>query len=225
MVSIVVLTHNRLGRLQRCLDSIKGFTNEPNEIIVVNNASTDGTTEFLESQKGPMFHPIHLDQNWGVIARNHGFDFATGNFIAQVDDDVEVLPGWEGKCLACFNKDPSIGLVGQQGGIIKVWMDVHSHVNQTRNGYVDYMTGFCMMMRNVGLRYDETFAPFWHEELDLSLQFKYMGLRLFRVDGLCQHHSARSTPVDWEVHDRNLAYANKKWKDRIVNLDLEGMKL
>ncbi len=224
MISVVVLTYNRLERLKRCLDSIKGSTTEPHEIIVVNNASTDGTTEFLESQKGSMLHPIHLDKNYGVVARNHGFDFATGSFIAQIDDDVVVLPGWDVRCLEMFSSDPTIGLIGQQGGLIKIWMDIHSNVNQTRNGYVDYMTGFCMMMRNVGIRYDEKFAPFWHEELDLSLQFKNMGFRLYKVDGLCIHHSARNAPVDWGIHNRNLDYANEKWRDKVVNLDLEGMK-
>ena len=224
MISVVVLTYNRLNRLESCLSAIDKLTVEPHEIIVVDNASTDGTKEFLDTKKSSMFHAITLEQNFGVTARNHGFDFASGNFIAQIDDDVKVLPGWDRKCLDIFSSDPTIGLIGQQGGLIKTWMDIHSNVHQTRGGYVDYMTGFCMMMRNVGIRYDDAFAPFWHEELDLSLQFKQMGFRLFKTDGLCLHYSARSAPVDWEIHNRNLSYANAKWKDKIDKLNLEGFK-
>jgi glycosyltransferase involved in cell wall biosynthesis len=224
MTSIVILTYNRLNILRNCISAIKRFTFDPHEIIVVNNASTDGTREFLDSIQSPSLIPIHCPQNFGVTARNFGFDRATGDFIAQIDDDVEVLPGWDTKCLEVFARDSSIGLVGQQGGLIKTWMDVHSHVHQTRDGYVDYMTGFCMMMRNVGLRYDEAFAPFWHEELMYSLDMKALGYRLYRIDGLCIHHSARTTLVDWEVHDRNLKRCYDKYKDKIAELNLEGMK-
>jgi len=224
MISVVILTHNRLSRLSPCIEMIRKCTSNAYEIIVVNNASTDGTKEFLDSQVGNSFSAIHLDNNYGVTARNYGFNLASGEFIAQVDDDVQVLQGWDKKCLAQFTRDPSIGLIGQQGGIIKTWMDIHSHVNHTRDGYVDYMTGFCMMMQNVGILYDEFYAPFWHEELDLSFQFKSKGFKLFRVDGLCIHHSARNQPVDWTIHNRNLDYCNAKWKDKISQLDLEGMK-
>jgi glycosyltransferase involved in cell wall biosynthesis len=206
------------------LHHIDSRTSEPHEIIVVNNASTDGTTEYLDGRKGPMFHTIHMPNNIGVIARNSGFRFASGNHIAQIDDDVEVLPNWDTRCMAVFRDDITVGLVGQQGGIIKTWMDIHSHVGHTYQGYVDYITGFCMMMKNVGILYDEAFGQFWHEELDLSLQFKYLGYRLKTLGDLCHHRSQRSDPVNWELHDRNLNYANQKWIDKIGELELEGMK-
>lgn len=225
MISIVVLTFNRLDRLTSCINALESRTSTPYEIIVVNNASTDGTNEFLKSKESSKFKSVNLDQNYGVTARNHGFDIAKGKFIAQVDDDVKVLAGWDRKCLDIFSGDSQIGMIGQQGGLIKTWMDIHSHVGQTRGGYVDYLTGFCMIMRNVGLKYDLTFAPFWHEELDLSFQFKSEGYRLFQTNGLCLHYSARSGPVDWDIHNRNLAYANAKWSSRISELNLEGLKI
>lgn len=224
MISIVVLTHNRLGHLKSALSCIDARTSVPHEIIVVNNGSTDGTKEFLEGRKGSMFHAIHLPDNIGVIARNSGFRFATGNYIAQIDDDVEVLPDWDRKCLSIFDNDPIVGMVGQQGGLIKVWMDIHSHVHQSNNGYVDYLTGFFLMMRNVGIMYDEAFGKFWHEELDLSLQYKVEGFRLKALAGLCNHYSQRREAVDWVLHDRNLHYARQKWSDKVEKLNLEGMQ-
>jgi len=222
MVSIIVLTFNRLGNLQNCLTSIENYTTAPHEIIVVNNASTDGTKEFLDSKKSSMFHSIHLDQNFGVTARNYGFKFASGNHIAQIDDDVQVYPGWDQKCFETFSLDPLIGIVGQQGGLIKTWMDIHTHINHSRNGYVDCITGFCMMMKNVGIYYDEALSPFWHEELDLAMQFKYMGFKLFKIDGLCVHHHARTAPVDWDLHNRNLQYVHDKWALLQDKLSLGG---
>lgn len=49
-VAAVVVTCNRLDLLKRCLDAVRGQTRRPDEIIVVNNGSTDGTDDWLTSQ-------------------------------------------------------------------------------------------------------------------------------------------------------------------------------
>lgn len=50
-VAAVVVTNNRIALLKECLSSIKNQTYKPDSVIVVNNASTDGTTEWLSTQK------------------------------------------------------------------------------------------------------------------------------------------------------------------------------
>ena len=50
-IAAVVVTYNRLELLKKCLQSIKSQTHKVDEIIVVNNSSTDGTEEWLNSQK------------------------------------------------------------------------------------------------------------------------------------------------------------------------------
>ena len=47
MTSIVIVTHNQLEFTRQCLDSINRLTDEPYELIVVDNGSTDGTVEYL----------------------------------------------------------------------------------------------------------------------------------------------------------------------------------
>jgi len=50
-IAAVVVTYNRLELLKQCIDSIKNQTRKPDEIIVVNNSSTDGTLEWLNPNK------------------------------------------------------------------------------------------------------------------------------------------------------------------------------
>ena len=47
LTSIVIVTHNQLDYTRQCLDSLRLLTDEPYELIVVDNASTDGTVEYL----------------------------------------------------------------------------------------------------------------------------------------------------------------------------------
>ena len=224
MISVVVLTYNRLHLLHTCLSAIKNTIGPTDhEIFVINNASIDGTKEWLDSKPFGVI-PLHMKENIGVIARNEAFRKAQGDIIFQIDDDVIVNPWWSSRCGAQFETEPSLGMIGQQGGLIKKWMDVWSDTHRSRDSYVDYLTGFFLAFRNVGIYYDEYFGTFWHEELDLSLQFKFAGYRLKVLPELCVHHSHRNTPVDWDLHNRNVEYCNQKWKDKIQQLDLEGLK-
>ena len=221
MISVVTLTHNRLAVLPECIEAILNNTESQFELIVVDNGSTDGTVDFLltllNAQK---LRPVFLDANYGVTARNHGFKLARGEIIAQVDDDVVVHPGWDKKVLEAFN-DPEVGMVGQQGGIISHWLSLSTH--RYINGYADELTGFILCFRNIGLFYDENIDMHWFEDLELSMQFKHAGYRLKKLDALC-HHNCQKRSVDWSLHDKNFDYVFRKWKDKVHELNLEGMK-
>lgn len=52
VTSIIILTHNQLNYTKKCIDSIFTHTQKPFELIVVDNGSTDGTVEYLESEVG-----------------------------------------------------------------------------------------------------------------------------------------------------------------------------
>lgn len=227
MISIVILTHNRLDKLQTCVQSIRQTTFVPYEIIIVDNASTDGTGAWILQQvKDSIISDtcnvfgIYRQFNEGVCSRNYGFDIARYPFIAQIDDDVIMRPGWDKISLDYFNNQ-NIGMVGPQGGLIDGWLNLH--VFQHNDSYVDFLTGYFFVMRNCGIRYDTKFNPFWHEELHLSLQFKERGYKLRMIPNyVCVHASARQGEVDWQVHDRNFNYVRDEWKDKTDVLRLGG---
>ncbi len=90
-LSVVVITRNRLNKLRRCLDSIKGSLPGA-EIVAVDNGSSDGTVEYLKNCQGIKIRL--LNENRGVAgARNLGVSMTTKDFVMWLDDDawIQVL--------------------------------------------------------------------------------------------------------------------------------------
>jgi len=91
-VSVVVCTRDRPEQLRSCLDSLLELRTPPFEIVVVDNAATDG-----RSQRACEEYPVRYvrEPTPGVSrARNRGIFESTGDLIAFTDDDCVVDPGW-----------------------------------------------------------------------------------------------------------------------------------
>src|SRR6056297_937190 len=88
-IAAVVVTFNRLKLLKKVINNIKNQTHKPDSIIIVNNSSTDGTTEWLEKQQGlDVIHQDNLGSSGGQYtgfkaAYDKGFEF-----LWIMDDDV-----------------------------------------------------------------------------------------------------------------------------------------
>lgn len=91
-VSAIIPTYNRRELVQRALHTVLAQTREVQEIIVVDDGSTDGTGDALKETFGDRIRYV-WQPNAGVsAARNHGLRLARGRFIALLDSDDEWLP-------------------------------------------------------------------------------------------------------------------------------------
>jgi GT2 family glycosyltransferase len=112
IVSIVIPTCNRLDRLRRCIDKIRRNVTIGTEVIVVNGASTDGTTTWLDQQKD--IRSIHEPRREGAVrAFNKGFRAATGTYVMWLNDDAYPLPGAVEAAVAMIERPdlPELGMV------------------------------------------------------------------------------------------------------------------
>ena len=113
--SIVVVTWDNLAFSRMCLASIFENTDYPNyELIVVDNASTDGTVEELQRIAGqaPHVRAIFNDHNAGFgPANNQGLAAATGDILVLLNNDTVVPRGWLRR-LTRHLEDPAVGLIG-----------------------------------------------------------------------------------------------------------------
>lgn len=114
-VSIVVLTHDNLAFNRMCLTSIFENTEYPNyELIVVDNASTDGTVDELRRLKASVrqLRIILNEQNAGFgPGNNQGLSAATGDIFILLNNDTIVPRGWVTRLTRHLN-DRKLGLVG-----------------------------------------------------------------------------------------------------------------
>lgn len=90
-VSVVIPTWNRAALVTRALRSVVGQTHAPNEILVVDDGSTDGTSERVRDQF-PNVRVITQPNRGVSAARNTGIRAATGEWLALLDSDDEWLP-------------------------------------------------------------------------------------------------------------------------------------
>jgi len=113
--SVIVLTYNNLAFNRLCLASVLQNTDYPNyELIVVDNASTDGTVEELQRLAGhyPHIQVILNDHNTGFgPGNNQGLAAAAGDILVLLNNDTIVPRGWLTR-LAQHLTDSRVGIVG-----------------------------------------------------------------------------------------------------------------
>ncbi|MBS0419368.1 MAG: glycosyltransferase family 2 protein [Proteobacteria bacterium] len=92
-VSVVIPTYNRADKLLRALHSVLNQSLPAVEIIIVDDASTDGTAQIDFAALSPRIRLIRSAQNLGgAVSRNKGVQCASGNWIAFLDSDDVWLP-------------------------------------------------------------------------------------------------------------------------------------
>jgi GT2 family glycosyltransferase len=114
LFSVVIPNWNGRDFLPPCLDSLAKQSYQPLEIIVVDNASADGSQELLREQY-PHVRLIALPTNRGFTgACNAGIQAAGGAFIALLNNDTEVDPGWAQAVADAFARCPQAGAVASK---------------------------------------------------------------------------------------------------------------
>jgi len=115
--SIIVLAYNHLEETTApCLESILEHTDlNSNELIVVDNASSDGTAAYLSEfqAKHPDVQLCLNDVNKGYAGGNNdGIRLAKGRVLILLNNDTLVGPGWLTPLVDALDSDPSVGMVG-----------------------------------------------------------------------------------------------------------------
>ena len=114
LVSIVIITHNRLELLKGAIGTVLENTEGTWEMIVWDNGSTDGTGEYLDdvALEDERIHVVHHDRNLGLNALNRAFAEARGEMFVSMDDDVRAVPpGWLDRMLAAFRVVDDLGFL------------------------------------------------------------------------------------------------------------------
>lgn len=108
---MIIPTYNRRELVQRAIDSVLAQTHPVDEILVVDDGSTDGTGEALRARYGERIR-YHWQANAGVsAARNAGMALATGRYFALLDSDDLWRPEKTAQQVAWLDAHPGFGMV------------------------------------------------------------------------------------------------------------------
>ncbi|QXD15304.1 glycosyltransferase family 2 protein [Rhodocaloribacter litoris] len=108
-VSIIIVSWNALPLLQRCLPSVVATRYEPLEIILADNASTDGSAAWVH-RTFPSVKIVRHPENWAFCRGNNAaLPHASGEYVVLLNNDVEVPPDWLAPLVAAMEADPSVG--------------------------------------------------------------------------------------------------------------------
>ena len=251
-VGIVILNHNGKQLTVKCLKSVLNSPYPKKDILLVDNASADGSVEHL-SALFPQILIIENRENLGVAGgRNRGFREAVrrGNkYALSLDNDAYIDPHLIDELVATAESDPKIGVVGPKtysddgsgriqcaGGRITYTQNVCSHRGAgkiDRGQYdriedVDYFPGFGFMARCEVFEelnfIDENFYGYGHEDTDFCLRAAQLGYRVVYVPQAVMWHQGSATIGSYTPRKKYLEAVNSVYLVRKYGGHLDRVK-
>lgn len=111
LVSVIILNYNGREYLERCLKSVLNTAYTHFEVIFVDNASTDGSVNYVEKTFGSHLRIICNDKNLGFAEGNNvGAKCSKGKYVVFLNNDTEVDRNWLKEIIKVMESDPAIAV-------------------------------------------------------------------------------------------------------------------
>ena len=115
-VSVIVLTYNNLALTQDCINSVEAHSDDVDlEIVIVDNASSDGSPEYLSSWAASRSNVkliLNSDNRGFAAGNNQGLAAASGDYLVILNNDTIVTRGWARRMVNHLRNTPEIGILG-----------------------------------------------------------------------------------------------------------------
>lgn len=210
-VDVIVLNFNGRQFLEECLLSLHQQTYHDFEVLVVDNASSDDSVEFIQ-KTFPTVKLLQLSENLGFCGgNNRGISSTSADYVALLNNDTQADPRWLESLVSVLDREPQVGFCASKMVRIqdRLTIDTAGDVFYTHgvggkrgsglsvSHYTvpEYVFGACagaaiyrrVMLDEVGL-FDEDFFAY-DEDIDLSFRCQLHGYRCKYVpDAIVYHH-------------------------------------
>jgi len=212
LFSVIIPNWNGLKFLEVCLNALRAQTYPHIEVIIADNASTDGSQEFIRNHY-PEVILIDIGYNSGFTgACNAGMKAAKGDIISLLNNDTEVDKEWAEAIVEAFNRYPDVGTIASK----MLLFDKRDHIHTTGDFFTvdgragnrgvwekdagqynreEYVFSACggssayrrTMLDEIGLLDDDFF--FSLEDVDLGWRAQLAGWRcLYTPRAIVYHH-------------------------------------
>ncbi len=229
-VSIIILVRNHREHLKDCLESVMNLDYPHLEIILADNASTDGSADFVQ-QKFPSIKVLRFDKNYGFAEGNNiAIKQAKGDYIFLLNPDTKVEPECVNKLVETMEKDKNIGicmpkmLIFNEPSVINSTGIIANKVLQGRDrgaweldcGQYDrerQILGACgagmFIRRNLfeKIGYFDRLYFAYYEDLDFSIRTRWSGYKINFVPQAIVYHKYR--PFRKDIFNEYIDHRNR----------------
>jgi GT2 family glycosyltransferase len=243
--SVLILSWNGETYLPDCLNAVMAQSHAPHEVILVDNASTDGSVE-LVAANFPQVRIICNDENLGFAGgMNAGLKEATGDIAVLLNQDTVVREDWLAELVKAMETDKHIGIAGckilypdgqtiqHAGGYLEYPLGLSHHYGYgeldqgqwDEQREVEYVTGAAMaiqleVLERIGYL-DDDFFPAYFEDADLCLRARQAGYKVVYVPtAALLHHESAST----ETVEQHYYYHRNRLRLLLKHYTLEQFK-
>ncbi len=207
-VSIIIPVFNQLEFTKKCITSIRKNTHTNYEIIIINNASTDTTLEFLNQEKDIII--LNNEENIGYPkAINQGLRIAKGRDIVLLNNDTIVTNGWLERLLMVKDSNKNVGIVGVYSNLIsgpqvdkdckyrkidEMHLYALQNYNNRKYSWIKYprIAFVCVLINGQLINkiggLDERFTPGNFEDDDFCLRAQIAGYQSYIATDVFIHH-------------------------------------
>jgi GT2 family glycosyltransferase len=232
--SLIVLNWQGRDVIEQCVDSLRAAAGEDDEIIVVDNASTDGSLETLKARND--IRLVSLQENAYIFGLNAGLDIARGRYVAFLNNDMVVEAEFVDRCIERFEDGGDVFAVcprilemarADQGSRTSgawhkglIFYHVLPHTSKATDCF--FAVGGQSFFRKDFLdeigSIDPLLWPMYHEDIELSYRAWKRGWRIrYAPDAIAHHvggHSSKRvfTPGQLRSFVRQNEYLTV-WKD------------
>lgn len=196
-LSIIIVSYNTADQIGRCLDSIAAAACCPQEVIVVDNASTDDGAALIGKNHPSVRLVVNANNRGFAAANNQALAVCRGDFILFLNPDTEVQPEALRRMMAYMENNPHIGLAGPKivnpdgslQGSISYRYPGQKHAGEELQGLkgdIACVLGAAMIARQESIKkvagFDEAFFLYGEDE-DLCLRIRKAGYEIGYIDG------------------------------------------
>jgi glycosyltransferase involved in cell wall biosynthesis len=249
-LSVVIPVHNGGGDLKTCFEALLSSTRQPDEIIIVDDASTDDSVE-LASHYGTVISSQSQLPVGPAKCRNHGVSLAKGDIVVFLDADVEVHQDTLALVERHFEENPEIAaLFGSYDdqpphrSLVTLYKNLQHHFvhQQSQRDASTFWTGLGAIRRDVFMQiggFSEGYSHPSIEDIELGVRLTAAGYQIHLCKEIQATHLKRWTLVSLlrtDVRDRAIPWArlifstgrlpadlNLDWKSRASSVCAWGI--
>lgn len=239
LASVIIPVWNGMNDLSACLAALAAQSHADREIIAVDNASTDGSGDWIAANYPDVRLLRHVENMGFGGACNAGLAAAQGDVLVLLNQDTAAQPDWLVALVTTLDEHPDIGIAGskalypdgtiQHAGAVVDARGTSEHLghHQADTGQfdqladVDYVTGASLAIRRalydqIG-GFDPGFYPAYLEDVDLCYRARAAGLRVVYVPTSVLVHNERSAAATPDYagallyHRHRLRFVCKHW--------------